>query len=158
MALPMLMNGGADCGPSNALQGFAKQFDHDRGPVHDHFGQGAGPSRETFRTRPSGAAANPLADDAAQFFSSASTPASSSGIVRGPFDVSALRGALPAAQAPAPTVSRAASGWAADFARAAGGSVGVSAGAEWALQMQAQGGVQKVEGGVMPQAPQMQMN
>jgi hypothetical protein len=34
MALPMLMNGGADCGPSNALQGFSKQFDQDRGAAH----------------------------------------------------------------------------------------------------------------------------
>ncbi|KAG8747850.1 hypothetical protein FRC10_011296 [Ceratobasidium sp. 414] len=151
MALPMLMNG-ADCGPSNALQGFTKQFEHDRGPVHDHFGQGAGSSRETFRTRPFGAAANPLADDAARFFSSAPTPASSSGIVHAPFDVSTLRGALPATQAPAPTASRAASGWAADFARAVGGSTGMSAGAEWALQMQAQGGVQKIEGDMAQRA------
>jgi peroxin-5 len=30
MALPMLING-ADCGPSNALQGLTKNFDHDRG-------------------------------------------------------------------------------------------------------------------------------
>ncbi|KAG9097590.1 hypothetical protein FRC06_007384 [Ceratobasidium sp. 370] len=158
MALPMLMNGGIDCGPSNALQGFAKQFDHDRGPVHDHFGQGAGPSRETFRTRPSGAAADPLADDAARFFSGASTPASSSGNFHAPFDVSTLRGALPITQAPAPTASRTASGWAADFARATGGSTGMSAGAEWALQMQTQGGVQKIEGGAMSQTPQVQMN
>jgi len=30
MALPLLING-ADCGPSNALQGLTKNFDHDRG-------------------------------------------------------------------------------------------------------------------------------
>lgn len=30
MALPMLMNGGAECGPSNPLQGLSKQFDQDR--------------------------------------------------------------------------------------------------------------------------------
>lgn len=30
MALPMLV-GGADCGPSNPLQGLSKRFDQDRG-------------------------------------------------------------------------------------------------------------------------------
>ncbi|QRV94194.1 peroxisomal targeting signal 1 receptor [Ceratobasidium sp. AG-Ba] len=155
MALPMLMNGGADCGPSNALQGFSKQFDQDRGAVHDHFGQGSGPSRETFRTRPSGAGVNPLADDAARFFNGASTSSSSS-IVRTPFDVGALRGALPAA--PGPATASAASGWAADFARAAGGSVGSSAGVEWARQMMQAQGVQQVERGVISPAPRMQID
>ncbi|KAG8732517.1 hypothetical protein FRC12_019245, partial [Ceratobasidium sp. 428] len=113
----------------------------------DHFGQGAGPSRETFRTRPSGAAVNPLADDAARFFNGTPTPASSSSTIHTPFDVSALRGALPVL--PAPAVSHAASGWAADFARAAGASTG----ANWALQMQAQSEIQK--GGIISPVPQM---
>lgn len=59
------------------------------------------------------------------------------------FDVGALRGALPlVSAAPAP----AASGWAADFARAAGGVAAPSVagtGAEWALQMQAQSGIER---------------
>ena len=58
---------------------------------------------------------NPLADDAARFFNGASGSGSSSSVVRAPFDVGALRGTLPAVPAPA-----AASGWTADFARAAG--------------------------------------
>ena len=31
MALPMLVGGGTDCGPSNPLQGLSKRFDQDRG-------------------------------------------------------------------------------------------------------------------------------
>lgn len=31
MALPMLIGGGAECGPSNPLQGLSKRFDQDRG-------------------------------------------------------------------------------------------------------------------------------
>ena len=31
MALPMLVGGGAECGPSNPLQGLSKRFDQDRG-------------------------------------------------------------------------------------------------------------------------------
>lgn len=31
MALPMLVGGGAECGPSNPLQGLTKRFDQDRG-------------------------------------------------------------------------------------------------------------------------------
>ncbi|KAG8690184.1 hypothetical protein FRC11_013294 [Ceratobasidium sp. 423] len=131
MALPMLMNGGADCGPSNALQGFSKQFDQDRGAAHDRLDTRPGPS-STFRTRPTGAAVNPLEQDAMRFFG----PSSVVSAAPVAFDVAALRGALPVV-APAPAVVGA-SGWAADFARA-GGSVG---GGEWALQMQAQGGVQ----------------
>lgn len=147
MALPMLMNGGAECGPSNALQGFAKQFDQDRGAAHDRFEARPGPSGSTFRSRPTGAAVNPLEQDAARFFGGAS---SSVGPVQAaPFDVGALRSALPAAPVAA------ASGWAADFARAAGPSVGH--GAEWALQLQAQGGMQSIErpGAVSPQTQRM---
>lgn len=59
--------------------------------------------------------------------------------------MNALRGALPVSPQPivqARAPSAAVSGWAADFARAAGGigagGVGIGAGAEWAMQMQAQ--------------------
>lgn len=31
MSLPMLFAGGAECGPSNPLQGLSKRFDQDRG-------------------------------------------------------------------------------------------------------------------------------
>jgi peroxin-5 len=31
MALPMLVSGGAECGPSNPLQGLSKRFDQDKG-------------------------------------------------------------------------------------------------------------------------------
>ncbi|KAF5380491.1 hypothetical protein D9615_004572 [Tricholomella constricta] len=90
MALSMLA-GGADCGPSNPLQGLAKRFDQDRGLQQDHFGAGrAGSSRETFRT-----AANPAAadQDAARFFSSNLSPSQLT--PNAAYDVSALRAALP---------------------------------------------------------------
>ncbi|KAF8608774.1 TPR-like protein [Ceratobasidium sp. AG-I] len=160
MALPMLMNGGAECGPSNPLQGLSKQFDHDRGATQDHFGPRTSQSRDTFRTR---SAANPLAEDAARFLQGPSS--GSSQIPVGPFDVSALRGALPVSPRPivqARAPSNAVSGWAADFARAAGaggvGAGGVSAGAEWVMQMQAQ--AQKgVAAGIMSHPPgQMQLD
>ncbi|CAE7145998.1 unnamed protein product, partial [Rhizoctonia solani] len=63
-----------------------------------------------------------------------------------PFDVGALRGALPAVGVPQVGP---ATGWAADFARASGSvnaNANLGAGAEWALQMQAQG-MQHVEHG-----------
>ncbi|CAE6518036.1 unnamed protein product [Rhizoctonia solani] len=143
MALPMLMNGGADCGPSNALQGFSKQFDQDRGAAHDRIDTRPGPS-STFRTRPTGAAANPLEQDAMRFFGP-----SAPSVAPVAFDVAALRSALPVVAAPA---APAVGGWAADFARASG-RVG---GGEWALQMQTQGGVQGVERGPMSLPAQMQ--
>ena len=63
MALPMLVGGGAECGPSNPLQDLSKRFDQDRGiqqvyssvlfrvETHisnqDHFGAGrVGSTRE----------------------------------------------------------------------------------------------------------------
>lgn len=46
MALPMLVGGGAECGPSNPLQGLSKRFDKDRGLQQDHFGAGRVASRE----------------------------------------------------------------------------------------------------------------
>ncbi|CAE6430679.1 unnamed protein product [Rhizoctonia solani] len=145
MALPMLMNGGADCGPSNALQGFAKQFDQDRGAAHDRLDTRPGQSSSTFRTRPVGAAANPLEQDAMRFFGP-----STSSVAPVSFDVTALRGALPVVGTPQVAPAPAASGWAADFARASGS---VGAGGEWALQMQAQGGMQS---GPMSPPTQMQ--
>lgn len=155
----MLMNGGADCGPSNPLQGLSKQFDQDRGAAHDHFGPRASQSRETFRTR---SAANPLAEDAARFFQGPSSSSSQSHV--GPFDVNALRGALPVSPQPivqARAPSAAVSGWAADFARAAGGigagGVGIGAGAEWAMQMQAQAQKGEITSVMSPPPGQMQM-
>ncbi|CAE6471822.1 unnamed protein product [Rhizoctonia solani] len=145
MALPMLMNGGADCGPSNALQGFSKQFDQDRGAAHDRLDTRPGQSSSTFRTRPVGAAANPLEQDAMRFFGGPST----SSVAPVSFDVTALRGALPVVSVPQVGPAH---GWAADFARA---SERASAGGEWALQMQAQG-MQSVERGAMSPPAQMQ--
>ncbi|EUC64282.1 peroxisomal targeting signal 1 receptor [Rhizoctonia solani AG-3 Rhs1AP] len=145
MALPMLMNGGADCGPSNALQGFSKQFDQDRGAAHDRLDTRPGQSSSTFRTRPVGAAANPLEQDAMRFFGGPST----SSVAPVSFDVTALRGALPVVGVPQVGPAH---GWAADFARASGRA---SAGGEWALQMQAQG-MQSVERGAMSPPAQMQ--
>ncbi|CAE6430898.1 unnamed protein product [Rhizoctonia solani] len=155
MALPMLMNGGAECGPSNALQGFAKQFDHDRGAAYDRIDTRPGQSSSTFRTRPTGTAANPLEQDAMQFFG-AGPSASPASVAPVSFDVGALRGALPQFAGPAP--APASSGWAADFTRASGGtSVGasMSMGGEWALQMQAQG-MKGIEQGPMSPSAQMQ--
>ncbi|CAE6368077.1 unnamed protein product [Rhizoctonia solani] len=149
MALPMLMNGGADCGPSNALQGFSKQFDQDRGAAHDRLDTRPGQSSSTFRTRPVGAAANPLEQDAMRFFGGPST--SSAAPVS--FDVAALRSALPVAGAPQVAAP---SGWAADFARANGS---VNVGGEWALQMQmqAQAQAQGMQGIERPMASSAHM-
>lgn len=121
MSLPMLFNGGADCGPSNPLQGLSKRFDQDRGIQQDQFGASrAGPSRDGFRTQtgPSGQDA-----DAARFFSSTPTAAAmgTQGLSTA-FDVSAMRAALPPAsvqtpqlQSSGPTRTAAPAGWAADF-------------------------------------------
>ncbi|KAG6903102.1 hypothetical protein C0995_006289 [Termitomyces sp. Mi166 len=116
MALSMLA-GGAECGPSNALQSLSKRFDQDRGLQQDHFGAGrAGPSRETFRS----ATNHGIPDqDAARFFSANVSPAqlSSSDV----YDVSALRSALPIQQqasllSPQLQKPASAANWAADFA------------------------------------------
>ncbi|KAG5648593.1 hypothetical protein DXG03_003204 [Asterophora parasitica] len=116
MALSMLA-GGADCGPSNPLQGLSKRFDQDRGIQQDHFGAGrAGSSRETFRT-----AAHPVApdQDAARFFSTNLSPTQFTPDAA--YDVSAMRSALPPQfqrpshvpqmQQPGPLAN-----WASDFA------------------------------------------
>ncbi|KAF8894037.1 hypothetical protein BD779DRAFT_1609638 [Infundibulicybe gibba] len=118
MALPMLV-GGADCGPSNPLQGLSKRFDQDRGLQQDHFGPArAGSSRDAFRTQHAGPSTPD--QDAARFFSSSSSPTPQM-VSAGPYDVSALRGALPLPQAPLPVQSPLAqqqnplNSWASDF-------------------------------------------
>ncbi|KII92743.1 hypothetical protein PLICRDRAFT_172796 [Plicaturopsis crispa FD-325 SS-3] len=117
MALPMLVSG-ADCGPSNPLQGLSKQFDRDRGIQQDHFGSArAGPSRETFRTQQ--AAAPGLDQDAARFFGSQHSPAPQINAPT-PFDFAALRGSLPATRLQSPVQSSAGQqnalgAWASDF-------------------------------------------
>ncbi|TFK73919.1 TPR-like protein [Pluteus cervinus] len=122
MALPALV-AGADCGPSNPLQGLTKRFDQDRGLQQDYFGAGSSfssSSRQAFRTQEGG----PLLPDqeAAQFFASSSSQASLSHFASNPYDVSTLRAALLApqpgitAQAPPPAV---AASWAADFMQSA---------------------------------------
>ncbi|KAH9931071.1 TPR-like protein [Epithele typhae] len=121
MSLPMLVNG-ADCGPSNPLQGLSKRFDQDRGVQQDHFGAGrAGSSKETFRTQYS--ASPGVNQDAARFFS-AGPSAVPNLSAPSPFDLSALHNNLPVAQthvsphvqSPIQSPSQAApAGWAADF-------------------------------------------
>ncbi|RDB25292.1 Peroxisomal targeting signal receptor [Hypsizygus marmoreus] len=117
MALSMLA-GGADCGPSNPLQGLSKRFDQDRGAQQDHFGAGrAGSSKEAFRTHAGPASPD---QDAARFFSSnvPQAPHLSMGSV---YDVSALRAALPPQmQMPAQVPQQQANplgNWALDFAQ-----------------------------------------
>ncbi|KAG5654403.1 hypothetical protein H0H81_003227 [Sphagnurus paluster] len=115
MALSMLA-GGAECGPSNPLQGLSKRFDQDRGLQQDHFGAGrAGSSRETFRTTGN---SGPLDQDAARFFSSGNLQNQS--VPDGAYDISAMRTALtpqiqmpvhiPQIQQPGPLAN-----WASDF-------------------------------------------
>ncbi|KAJ7178356.1 hypothetical protein C8R43DRAFT_973073 [Mycena crocata] len=112
MALPMLVNN-ADCGPSNALQGLSKRFDHDRGLQQDYFGVGrAGSSREVFRSQQ--AAASGAAQDAARFFSPGAAPQ----LAGSAFDLSALNGSLPLAQVAQPRPfqqHQAPAAWASDF-------------------------------------------
>ncbi|KIM45239.1 hypothetical protein M413DRAFT_441922 [Hebeloma cylindrosporum] len=92
MALPMLIGGGADCGPSNPLQGLSKRFDQDRGLQQDHFGAGrAGSSREVFRTQQGNASQD---QDAARFFSGNASTAPQF-IAEPNFDLSAMRVSLP---------------------------------------------------------------
>ncbi|KAH9858748.1 TPR-like protein [Lenzites betulinus] len=104
MSLPMLVNG-ADCGPSNPLQGLSKRFDHDRGMQQDQFGAGrAGSSKEAFRSQYSPApGAN---QDAARFFSAGNSPGPSL-TAAAPFDLSVLHRNLPQShlQSPAHTQS-----------------------------------------------------
>ncbi|KAI0663535.1 TPR-like protein [Cubamyces menziesii] len=104
MSLPMLVNG-AECGPSNPLQGLSKRFDQDRGIQQDQFTAGrAGSSKETFRSQYSPAPG--VDQDAARFFSANHAPSPALSGAPTPFDLSALHRNLPAAhfQAPAPGV------------------------------------------------------
>ncbi|KAF7306043.1 hypothetical protein HMN09_00759000 [Mycena chlorophos] len=112
MALPLLMNGGADCGPSNPLQGLSKRFDQDRGIQQDHFAPNrAGSSREAFRTAQSAQA--DAVQEAARFFGPQAAPQLAASNA---FDLSAFHGTLP--QAPAQTPQKlhhAPAAWASDF-------------------------------------------
>ncbi|GAW04268.1 peroxisomal targeting signal 1 receptor [Lentinula edodes] len=94
MSLPMLV-GGTECGPSNPLQGLSKHLDNDRGLQQDHFGAGrAGPSQETFRSQ---ITSPPSFDqDTARFFAKSPPPQFYG---NSPYDMAALRGSLPAADA-----------------------------------------------------------
>ncbi|KAF8200672.1 hypothetical protein BJ912DRAFT_1122391 [Pholiota molesta] len=111
MALPMLVGSGAECGPSNPLQGLSKRFDQDRGLQQDHFGAGrAGSSREAFRS-PQGNGSQD--QDAARFFATNATPAPQFSAHPG-FDLSSMRAALP--MNPVPQMQQAlAASWASDF-------------------------------------------
>ncbi|KAF8904468.1 hypothetical protein CPB84DRAFT_1677396 [Gymnopilus junonius] len=92
MALPMLVGGGAECGPSNPLQGLTKQLDRDRGLQQDYFGAGrVGSSREVFRSQQGSVAQD---QDAARFFS-ANTPHAPQLLAKSAFDLSAMHPALP---------------------------------------------------------------
>ncbi|KAJ7594290.1 hypothetical protein C8J56DRAFT_1160936 [Mycena floridula] len=106
MALPTLFNG-ADCGPSNPLQGLSKQFDRDRGLQQDHFGPShAGPSRESFRTQAPGLSSADK-NAASRFFSSGSRPTT--------FDLAALQRDLPALEPQIYQAPKLSGGWANDF-------------------------------------------
>ncbi|RPD59867.1 TPR-like protein [Lentinus tigrinus ALCF2SS1-6] len=104
MSLPMLVNG-AECGPSNPLQGLSKRFDQDRGIQQDQFGAGrAGSSKEAFRSQyPLSPGVN---QDAARFFSSAASPPPALASPAA-FDFSALHRSLPVShtQSPVPVQS-----------------------------------------------------
>ncbi|OSD06848.1 TPR-like protein [Trametes coccinea BRFM310] len=96
MSLPLLVNG-AECGPSNPLQGLSKRFDQDRGIQQDQFGAGrAGSSKETFRSQY--APAPGVDQDAARFFSAGPSPAPALSAAPSSFDLSALHRNLPGAQ------------------------------------------------------------
>ncbi|CDO70590.1 hypothetical protein BN946_scf184656.g4 [Trametes cinnabarina] len=127
MSLPLLVNG-AECGPSNPLQGLSKRFDQDRGTQQDQFSAGrAGSSRETFRSQY--LPAHGVDQDAAKFFSAGSSLAPALSAAASTFDLSALHRNLPGAQlqSPSPTVhmqspmqspplqSAGPAAWAADF-------------------------------------------
>ncbi|KAI1794109.1 TPR-like protein [Ganoderma leucocontextum] len=121
MSLPLLVNG-AECGPSNPLQGLSKRFDQDRGIQQDQFGAGrAGSSRETFRSQYS--APPGVNQDAARFFAAAPSPVPA---LQAPsaFDLSSLHRNLPASHSPvvhaqspvhSPPLQAGPAPWAADF-------------------------------------------
>ncbi|TFK93757.1 TPR-like protein [Polyporus arcularius HHB13444] len=122
MSLPLLVNG-AECGPSNPLQGLSKRFDQDRGIQQDQFSAGrAGSSKEAFRSQYS--VAPGVNHDAARFFSSTASPAPALS-ASAAFDLSVLHRNLPAshsqspihAQSPiqSPPLHAGPAAWAADF-------------------------------------------
>ncbi|KAF9482155.1 TPR-like protein [Pholiota conissans] len=112
MALPMLVGGGAECGPSNALQGLSKRYDQDRGLQQDHFGAGrAGSSREVFRSQQGNGSQD---HDAARFFSANATPAPQFS-PHPAFDLSSMQSSLPIHSAPQMKQAPAAASWASDF-------------------------------------------
>ncbi|KAK7053457.1 hypothetical protein VNI00_004083 [Paramarasmius palmivorus] len=112
MALPMLV-GGAECGPSNPLQGLTKRFDQDRGVQQDLFtGARAGSSREAFRSQQAGPSTADR-NDAAQFFNQTNrTPGFQTPDA---FHMGALHGALPQSQGTPLQSMTADAGWATDF-------------------------------------------
>ncbi|KAI0374062.1 TPR-like protein [Pilatotrama ljubarskyi] len=129
MSLPLLVNG-AECGPSNPLQGLSKQFDRDRGIQQDQFSAGrAGASKETFRSQYSPAPG--VNQDAARFFSTSPSPAPALSTAPS-FDLSALHRSLPASHlqtpvhmqssAQTPTLQAGPAAWAADFLQQQPGS------------------------------------
>ncbi|TBU33842.1 TPR-like protein [Dichomitus squalens] len=121
MSLPLLVNG-AECGPSNPLQGLSKRFDQDRGIQQDQFGAGrAGSSKETFRSQYS--AAPGVNQDAARFFAAAPSPTPA---LQSPsaFDLSSLHRNLPISHSPSAQIQSpmqssplqaGPAAWAADF-------------------------------------------
>ncbi|KJA20716.1 hypothetical protein HYPSUDRAFT_42780 [Hypholoma sublateritium FD-334 SS-4] len=111
MALPMLVGGGADCGPSNPLQGLSKRFDQDRGLQQDHFGAGrAGSSRDAFRSQQANSSHD---QDASRFFSAYGNTAPQFSVAPA-FDLSSMRASLPLSAAPQVNQAPVAA-WAADF-------------------------------------------
>ncbi|KAJ7497473.1 hypothetical protein FB451DRAFT_1386718 [Mycena latifolia] len=151
MALPMLVNG-ADCGPSNPLQGLSKRFDHDRGLQQDHFGPSrAGSSREVFRSQQS--AASGAAQEAARFFSPSPAPQ----LATGAFDLSALHGSLPMSQAAPPgpfQQQQGSAAWASDFMQQQPVLVQKTSNAEMDAQMQRQMNTGSALSTVQPQGGQ----
>lgn len=118
----MLVNGGSECGPTNPLQGLAKQFDQDRGPQQDRARQ----AQETFRTTQ--LPTPELQHDAARFFAPA---ADKQGVMANTtkqqnfqhvFDMAGLHETLSQLAPPGPSTSVqsplagfAGAGWASDF-------------------------------------------
>lgn len=122
MSLPMLVNGGSECGPTNPLQGLAKQFDQDRGPQQD-LSVRVRQAQETFRTTQ--LPTPELQHDAARFFSPA---ADTQGLMANTtkqqhfqhaFDMAGLHESLSQLAHPGPSTSvqspLAGAGWASDF-------------------------------------------
>ncbi|EJD35295.1 TPR-like protein [Auricularia subglabra TFB-10046 SS5] len=142
MSLQALVNN-ADCGPSTGLQGLSKQFERDRGAQNDLFAR-PGSSRETFRS-PQAPISADHAQEAAQFFGrapSTSQRGPPSQLLSRPFDVHALRDALPAVpgqhQQPQQLPVAPVADWAADFLSAAGPSFSTAGPAGGTLRTQPQ--------------------